>query len=487
MDRKRQTLNMIWMAVVGAFVAVSFTGCGKPMLYHFKHYHRPFAAISKSNQTYFHSSQTGKIIEKDPCASYCEPGCYGYEPTCWTRWPSDCEGACPMQGEVSGSEYGMPYEGAVMSDGAMMMEQSSVLPPGPVYQEATPEVDADLIQPSIPALPDAPTPGSGTRLPAIRVPSLPADVESAVPSPSDSTILLPRQDVQPSDNARSIVNDTIKKPIAERVQVKPQRAITSAKPAPTHSILATPKPATQPKSLLVKPVPQPKLAVEELDPLPAKKVAQLPEKVKPILKSANKPLDLEEAKTSRPFASSRKAKTLTEKLRVRSNKPAKRVVTDTAAAKLPVKPQPKATRLQLGGDDVTIQIVEKVQPKANLNTAQVLLPKAKDTDESVIRFSNTDLASKLKNAKPAVLNRSKTTVKPKVVKPQAVLKVRPKSIPKAVLSETSVVKVKVPKATMNVSTGESSVLRFANAKGGKEINRLTAPQGSTVLRFANDR
>ena len=28
-----------------------------------------------------------------------EPPCFGYEPTCWHRWPIECE-KCPVQGEV---------------------------------------------------------------------------------------------------------------------------------------------------------------------------------------------------------------------------------------------------------------------------------------------------------------------------------------------------------------------------------------------------
>jgi hypothetical protein len=42
------------------------------------------------SKNYYHSEKTGRIIAKDRCYIPEEPPCYGYEPTCWTRWPADC-------------------------------------------------------------------------------------------------------------------------------------------------------------------------------------------------------------------------------------------------------------------------------------------------------------------------------------------------------------------------------------------------------------
>lgn len=139
-------------------------GCSKPMAYHFKHYHAPFAAVARSNKTYFHSQQTGRIIEKQPCSSYVEPACFGFEPTSWTQWPSECLGACPIQGEIVTEE---------------IVEMEQVPHPAPTPDLTEPEsidemeVPTDLVEP--PLQPTAPSP------------TIPSDVESAVPSPSDSS------------------------------------------------------------------------------------------------------------------------------------------------------------------------------------------------------------------------------------------------------------------------------------------------------------
>lgn len=173
MERTPLTSKSMQCAVC-VLLTVLLTGCGSPMIYHFKHHHRPFEAISRSNKTYFHSQQSGRIIEKDPCATYCEPGCFGYEPTTWTRWPAQCAGNCPIQGEII-SEQLMPIGDEHISDGSIIVDGD--------YTEsyAAPRLDEPKRQP-----PAAPTPAA-PRDDEIRVPSIPADSESAIPSPSDST------------------------------------------------------------------------------------------------------------------------------------------------------------------------------------------------------------------------------------------------------------------------------------------------------------
>lgn len=392
----------------------------------------------------------------------------------------------------------------VISDGSMMMDQSAMPMPADVNYDDVAPVPSNEMTPSVPASPAPPTPSGETRLPAIRVPSLPADVESAVPSPSDATMLpriaprkvVPRSIAPNTTAARSTEpRSIVSKPIAKTVQ--PIVPTPVERPAPIRvqpKSAAKPSPKQETKTIVeVKPKRSPSrdsiLVEKELTPLPATKVARLPAKITPIVKSANKPLSLETADQSVPVASSRKVKTLTDKLRVRAKAPAKRVVTDTTAAELPS--QPKPARLQLGGDNVTIHVVEKVQPKKGLNTAQVVLPKTEATGDSLIRFRNEDLVSKLKKTKPAFTDRITT---PKTTKLPSAVKVTPKATPTKSSKETSVVKVKTPeivtpkrKATLNVSTGGSSTIRFANGKSGVDISRLSAPQGSTVLRFANDK
>lgn len=164
MERTKRNAKAACYAACVLFLTVACIGCGHPMMYHFKHYQVPFSGIAESNKTYFHSSHTGRIIPKDECATYCEPGCFGYEPTCWTRWPSECPGNCPVQGEVISD---VPATG-VTSEGS---EISEVKP-----------YAADRLQEPL-----SPVPLEVESAPAIQVPSIPADVESSVPSPSDAT------------------------------------------------------------------------------------------------------------------------------------------------------------------------------------------------------------------------------------------------------------------------------------------------------------
>lgn len=154
-------------------LVLACTGCKGPMAYHFKHYHSPFRAIADSNKSYFHSSETGRIIPKNPCASYCEPACFGYEPTCWSPWPAECPGNCPMpeSGEIIG---GVPYMQSVPPAGDGGFEAAT-----PVIT-AVPEGEPEslVIPDSNPAAPAAPS-------------KTPADTEPGVPSPSDATRHMP--------------------------------------------------------------------------------------------------------------------------------------------------------------------------------------------------------------------------------------------------------------------------------------------------------
>lgn len=201
MYRTRQSNLMLWIALSVLWTA-GLNGCGRPLMYHFKHYQSPFSAIARSNQTYFHSSQSGKIIEKDPCMNYSEPGCYGYEPTTWTHWSPQCPGNFPVQGEPSVGHVGpsTPYEGQVITDSEVIMNGQGVIlneesQPTPAEPTTPPEQSpaTDSLTPEIPIDPTTP---DEPDLPSIQVPSLPTDIESAVPSPSDSTQRLPKLETQ---------------------------------------------------------------------------------------------------------------------------------------------------------------------------------------------------------------------------------------------------------------------------------------------------
>ncbi len=205
MEQTTQYSRLVWLACL-LFVATS--GCGKPMIYHFEHYHRPFAAIAKSNQTYFHSQQTGKIIPKDPCAGYCEPGCFGYEPTTWTHWPQECPGNFPVQGDTF-VEHGESYETTsevvvpAPTDAAGFYSAEEgvlMLGDGPAIPENAPDApsishtespstsnsasDETPRDPRSIVVPPKSSEGLGIPAPSITIPS---DLESSGPSPSDGT------------------------------------------------------------------------------------------------------------------------------------------------------------------------------------------------------------------------------------------------------------------------------------------------------------
>jgi len=156
MERTKRNPEGTWYAACVLFMMVSCNGCGTPMIYHFKHYHRPFAAISQSNKTYFHSSQTGRIIPNNEGATYCGPDCFGYDPTSWTRWPSECPANCPVQREVISDVVGE----AVISDADPANRSYEHLKTAPLQ-----------VRPA----------------PANQVPSIPADIGLSVPSPLDAT------------------------------------------------------------------------------------------------------------------------------------------------------------------------------------------------------------------------------------------------------------------------------------------------------------
>ena len=217
MESKTQTSIAIKRAAA-LLLSIACSGCGTPIGYHIKHYKSPFTEVARSNKTYFHSQQTGRIIEKDPCTTYREPGCFGYEPTVWTRWPSECAGACPVQGEVLTEEIIPVASPEHAAPNEMILEQpmpESVLdsqpePAAPVSKTPDPVQTIDEL--NLPSEPD--------------VPSIPTDAESAVPSPSDSGSVAPVRNPLPQPTMplplRSNVAE-IFQPLPESGRVTPVR------------------------------------------------------------------------------------------------------------------------------------------------------------------------------------------------------------------------------------------------------------------------
>jgi|GEM_PF-6232006 len=412
------TSNLCMLGCCGALLATM--GCGKPLAYHFQHYHRPFAAIAKSNQTYFHSGQTGKIIPKDPCASYCEPGCYGYEPTTWTHWPMQCPGKFPVQGE-SFEEPIENYEGAYYEGviGAPVVMES-------VPSQSTPPDPADSS--SAPVTPNSSRIGSGVPSPpSISPPStaplaIPTDVESSTPSPSDATRL-------PS----SAMPFTRATPVMARPPVG--NKVTPPILTPPLSTPPTAPPITLP------PVAKPKLNLrsvlsneKEVNRTVKAATPELPVRVLTADNSSKASKSLASLRRTPPVEGSQSAESL-KKIRMTSGQP----ITGASKSANPrgaslsqklftVRELDKAKKITVDKTKITTQPLKQINPpkasgaKSDLPLAKKVVPTSPMKKIEV---------SKATKATPSGLRLAK--------------KVRPKSAPKLVPSKVAP-KVVVPKA-----------------------------------------
>ena len=65
------------------------SGCAH--LYHTINYNPLAELVHEHHRSYYHSPKTGRIIPKEH-HNVCpvEPPCFGYEPSCWHRWPIEC-------------------------------------------------------------------------------------------------------------------------------------------------------------------------------------------------------------------------------------------------------------------------------------------------------------------------------------------------------------------------------------------------------------
>ncbi len=100
MHAKLQRPRLSWIAL--ALLATSTLlsgGCAK--LYHTWHYNGLTRSIYEHRLSYYQSPHTGRIIPKEHHGVYgVELPCFGFESTCWHRWPEECVN-CPVQGASS--------------------------------------------------------------------------------------------------------------------------------------------------------------------------------------------------------------------------------------------------------------------------------------------------------------------------------------------------------------------------------------------------
>jgi hypothetical protein len=129
MEREPRTILARRATVTGLLVALAgVAGCAP--LYHLTHYQYPFAALENRHRSYYHSPQTGKIIPKPGCQPFAEPPCFGYESTCWQRWPEYCP-ACPVAGDMVLYEHtsGDPVPAEAMPEPLGVEPDASNTPP----------------------------------------------------------------------------------------------------------------------------------------------------------------------------------------------------------------------------------------------------------------------------------------------------------------------------------------------------------------------
>ena len=93
------------MLVVAAVSMTVSLGCAGA--YHALHYNSVARSLHEHPKNFYHSGHTGRIVAKHHQTCPVEPPCYGYEPTCWRRWPVECEN-CPIADEVIQGEVILP-------------------------------------------------------------------------------------------------------------------------------------------------------------------------------------------------------------------------------------------------------------------------------------------------------------------------------------------------------------------------------------------
>ena len=513
MERNPST-SMITRISAGLLLTALMSGCGSPLAYHFKHYHGPFEAVARSNKTYFHSQQTGRIIEKDPCAGYREPPCYGYTPTSWAQWPEQCPGSCPVQGEDPlMQQLGDEYYGEVVVD--------------ETYVESHVPNSTAPIAPA-PITPDeaAPTPA---KLQNEAIPLIPTDLESAIPSPSDSTqkpfakpIPLHIQPPTKAAPAKILTRDPAKTAATPKAE-KPREKLVIRKVVPKKPLAVTgPKQVEAPAAKQVGPKfadSKPKASSRKTariapaftnEPKESAKLASKPDAVEPskiaqqIDRNASpnrlQPIKKQPAEVTPP--KTEVAKKSTPKVRVEvepTDTPELRIVAASPAQEIPPKKKVAQSKPSLVVDSKT-----KSLPRS-----------AKKDNKSATEFSMKGLAMKKPapktriakvEAKPgtkgiatkrmATTQKRQTTVGQTSVAKKTVAPVKTriarKPLPKKPTTSLASTKI-VDKAnplgsakveTMKVSDKPVSTLKFTKDSKRKPIRISAIPTGdSTTLRF----
>ena len=140
---KRPCLSWTALALLATSLLAS-GGCAK--FYHGWHYNCLTRPLYEHRLSYYHSPHTGRIIPKEH-HQVCpvEFPCFGYESTCWHRWPEECT-KCPVN-DSSGVIIDQPYEGQEIIReeviGQPVESKSESAEPVPAEPDSLPPRDAD--------------------------------------------------------------------------------------------------------------------------------------------------------------------------------------------------------------------------------------------------------------------------------------------------------------------------------------------------------
>ena len=180
---------------------------------------------------YYHSAHTGRIIPREH-RKHCvvEPPCFGYEPTCWHRWPDEC-GRCPVEEVITDMPYSDVHaevEGTSTETLAPLEDVAPIPPAGTDPVEADlPDVIAPL-EPEVdpiedPEIPDLTLPGAvDARPPKVPLtksvpPRRPLPAQKTPPRPLPPKTRSP--DVGQVDAKPTAVHTLVVRPVGNRLAV----------------------------------------------------------------------------------------------------------------------------------------------------------------------------------------------------------------------------------------------------------------------------
>ena len=216
-------------AILMAAIVITSGGCAK--LFHMIHYNHLSGYVQKHHMAYYHSAHTGRIVSRE-YRKHCvvEPPCFGYEPTCWHRWPDEC-GRCPAEEVITDMPYSDVHSGGEATSSktlALLEDGEPVLPAGTDLVEADlPDVIAPL-EPEVdpikdPEIPDLTLPGAvDIRPPKVSL-TKSVSPRRSLPAPKTPPRPLPPKtrspDVGQVDAKPTAVHTLVVRPVGNRLAV----------------------------------------------------------------------------------------------------------------------------------------------------------------------------------------------------------------------------------------------------------------------------